>query len=91
MMRLSLPVLLLTFMLGGCAGGSIVTKATESEISKLKAENNAIILFYTSLHDDDAAYVQATFARPDGKGRYVGWRGFMIKNRNESSGLPVQL
>ena len=91
MLQHSLPALLVAFMLGGCAGGSIVTKATESEISKLKAENNAIILFYTSLHDDEAAYVQATFARPDGKGRYVGWRGFMLKNRSESSGLPVQL
>lgn len=91
MPRLISLAFFLAFTLAGCAGGAVLTKVDDGEIGKLKAENNAIILLYTSLNDIEGAQVMVKFARPNEKGRYIGWRSFQIKEHGGSAAAPGQL
>jgi hypothetical protein len=91
MPRLIPLLLLVAFAVAGCAGGAVLTKVDDGEIGKLKAENNAIILLYTSLNDIAGAQVMVKLARPNEKGRYIGWRSFQIKEHGGASASPGQL
>jgi hypothetical protein len=91
MSRLTPFAFALAAILAGCAGGAVLTKVDDGEIGKLKAENNAIILLYTSLNDIEGAQVMVKFARPNEKGRYIGWRSFQIKEHGGASATPGQL
>ncbi|MBZ0146162.1 MAG: hypothetical protein K8F62_01295 [Pseudorhodoplanes sp.] len=67
-------------------------KVAEGDIAKLKAENDAIILLYTSLNSSHGQHVGLTLARRDERGRYVVYRkGVPIKLSIDSSALPGQL
>lgn len=91
MPRSFIQTLLLAVFLGGCASATAIPKVEESEVAKLKNDNNGIVLLHTALSGSTPAMVQVTLARPNARGHYEALRSWLLKLPQDSAQLPGQI
>jgi hypothetical protein len=90
-MRHPFLLVFLVACLGGCSPLTAIPKVEESQVAKLKSENNGIVLLHTAFEGTTATHVMITLARPNGSGHYTGIRGWQLKLPQDSAQLPAHL